>query len=109
MTVVDVPTPVRALFDAINTADMAAFVDAFTVLGTVDDWGRTVVGPAGLRAWASSDAIGANAAVTLLSAVTTGDVTEVTFDWRSTVFNGVSKATVTCQGDKVAVFRIPKQ
>ncbi len=109
MTAVVVPPPVRALFDAINAADMTAFVDSFTVLGTVDDWGRTVVGPAGLRAWATSDAIGASAKVTLLTASTTGDTTEVTFDWRSTAFNGVSRATLTCQGDKVAVFRIPRQ
>ena len=43
------PDPVRALIDAANANDRAAFLDTFTPDGVVDDWGREFVGPRGDR------------------------------------------------------------
>lgn len=104
---VSVPAPVQAVVDAINTADTEAFVNAFTTDGYVDDWGRVLNGPEGVRSWAATDAIGAGAQMEVLEANTDGDVTEIRFSWRSRVFNGESSAFVTVSGDKVQGFRIP--
>ena len=107
MSDLEVPAPVQAVVDAINGADTEAFVAAFTADGQVDDWGRVLSGPDGVRSWAETDAIGAGAQMTVLEATTEGAVTTLLFNWRSSVFNGQSHAVVTVDGDKVSSFRIP--
>lgn len=104
---VQLPEAVARVVDAVNTADTEAFVQAFTPDGAVDDWGRVLAGPDGVRSWADSDAIGAGARMTVLSADTDGDTTHLRFEWSSRVFNGESEAYVTVSGDKVDLFRIP--
>ncbi|UOR01774.1 nuclear transport factor 2 family protein [Leucobacter allii] len=101
------PQAVQRLVDAINAADTEAFVAAFTDDGYVDDWGRVLSGPAGVRSWAETDAIGAGARMTVLEASTSDDVTELRFGWSSRVFNGESSAFATVRDDRVAAFRIP--
>ena len=101
------PVPVKRVVDAINSADTEAFVAAFSTDGRVDDWGRVLEGSDGVRSWAATDAIGQNARMTVLEATTEGDVTELTFEWTSNRFNGVSRAFVTLDGDLVSEFRIP--
>lgn len=49
MTGISVPAPVQRVVDAINAADTDAFVAAFTDDGFVDDWGRVLRGPEGVR------------------------------------------------------------
>jgi len=102
-----VPAPVQVLVDAINAADTEAFVAAFTPDGFVSDWGTVKSGPEGVRAWAGSDAIGAGARMTVLSAETEGDTTRIRFDWSSRVFNGESDGVFVVEGDKLASFTIP--
>jgi hypothetical protein len=107
MSEVVVPAPVQAMVDAINAADTEAFVDAFTADGFVSDWGTVKSGPDGVRSWAGSDAIGAGAQMTVLSAETDGDTTRIRFDWKSNVFNGESDGIFVVAGDKLASFTIP--
>ncbi len=102
-----VPAPVQAMVDAINDADTEAFVAAFTADGFVSDWGTVKSGPAGVRSWAGSDAIGAGAKMTVLSAETDGDTSRIRFGWRSSVFNGESDGIFVVSGDKLASFTIP--
>lgn len=104
---VRVPEIVRAFVAAINDADTDAFVACFTPDGFVDDWGRVLQGPDGVRSWAGSDAIGAGAHMELLSATEDGDTIETQFSWRSRVFNGESTGIFTLDGDHIAGFRIP--
>ena len=101
------PTPVQQFVTAINTGDTEAFVAAFTTDGYVDDWGRVLHGPDGVRAWAGSDAIGARAQMTILSAEVDGDTVRTRFSWSSNVFNGESDGIFTLDGDQLAGFRIP--
>lgn len=100
------PAPVQAFVDAINAADADAFVAAFTEDGFVDDWGRVLRGPDGVRSWAASDAIGAGARMTVLESTTDGETTELRFSWESRVFTGVSTAIATTRGDLLESFRI---
>ena len=101
------PAPVRSMIDAINAADTDAFVASFAPDGYVDDWGRVLRGAEGVRSWAGSDAIGAGAQMTVLSAETEGATTRVRFDWRSSVFNGESDGIFVIEGDRIASFTIP--
>lgn len=102
-----VPPPVQTLVDAINDGDTEAFVAAFTEDGFVDDWGRVLRGPEGVRSWAGSDAIGAGAQMTVLSAETEGDTTRIRFGWSSQKFNGESDGVFVVDGDRLASFTIP--
>lgn len=103
-----IPAPVHAVVTAINEADIDAFVNAFTPDGYVDDWGRVLHGPEGVRSWGLSDAIGAGAQMRVVEFQTEGDVTEIEFEWTSRVFNGTSRARVTTRGDLVSAFVIPR-
>ncbi|MBN9156166.1 MULTISPECIES: nuclear transport factor 2 family protein [unclassified Microbacterium] len=101
------PAAVQRMVDAINAADTEAFVAAFTPEGFVSDWGTVKTGPEGVRAWAASDAIGAGARMTVLTAETEGDTTRIRFDWRSSVFTGESDGIFVVSGDRLASFTIP--
>ncbi len=101
------PPALQAAVDAINTGDTKGFVAAFSPNGLVDDWGRILKGRDGVRSWAHSDAIGAQAKMSVLDATTTGDTTHIVFDWQSRVFNGRSQAYVTLSDGLIAEFRIP--
>src|SRR5690625_2844710 len=92
---------------AINYGDAEAYAGVLTVDGYVDDWGRVLRGPDGVRSWACSDAIGAGAQMTILSGATEGDTVHTHFSWSSSVFNGESDGIFTLDGDKIAGFRIP--
>lgn len=107
MTDASLPAPVRALVEAINGADTEAFVAAFTPDGFVSDWGTVKAGPDGVRGWADSDAIGAGARMTVLSAETEGDTTRIRFGWSSRVFNGESDGIFVIEGDRLGSFTIP--
>ncbi len=107
MSEISLPTPVQVMVDAINAADTEAFVAAFTPDGFVSDWGNVKAGPAGVRAWADSDAIGAGARMTVLSADTSGDTTRIRFGWSSRVFNGESDGIFVVRDGKLASFTIP--
>lgn len=102
-----VPAPVARFVAAINAADTDAFVAVFADDGFVEDWGTMYAGPAAVRRWASSDAIGAGAQMTILSASTEGEVTTTRFDWRSRVFTGQSAGIFTLRGDEIVGFVIP--
>lgn len=101
------PQAVQRLVSAINSADTDAFVDAFTDDGLVNDWGRVLRGRSGVRSWAISDAIGAGATMTVLSATSDGDTVTTRFAWRSRKFNGESDGIFVLAGDRVASFTIP--
>ncbi|MCZ0708936.1 MULTISPECIES: nuclear transport factor 2 family protein [Microbacterium] len=101
------PAPVQTMIDAINAGDTEAFVAAFTADGFVSDWGTVKAGADGVRGWADSDAIGAGARMTVLSATTDGDMTRIRFGWSSRVFNGESDGIFVVDGDRLASFTIP--
>ena len=107
MSDISIPHPVQAMVDAINASDTEAFVAAFTPEGFVSDWGTVKSGTEGVRSWAASDAIGAGAKMTVLSAETDGDTTRIRFGWSSNVFNGESDGIFVVSGDRLASFTIP--
>lgn len=103
----DIPAAVAAFAHAINSADTDAFVGLFAPDGSVNDWGTVYPGRAGVRQWAGSDAIGAGAQMTILSATADGDTVTVRFDWRSRVFNGESDGIFVVGEQGIRSFTIP--
>lgn len=101
------PEAVERFVAAINDADTDAFVDCFTDDGYVDDWGRVLKGAQGVRSWAGSDAIGAGATMTILTADTDGDTITTRFSWSSRVFNGESTGIFTLSNGRISSFTIP--
>lgn len=106
MSEMKLPPAVERVIAAINEGDIDEFVDAFTPDGSIDDWGRELSGPTGLRQWARTDAIGANATMTVVTAVTHGASTRVRFGWTSEVFNGESSGVFDVEGNRVKKFTI---
>ncbi len=106
---VTLPPALHSAVNAINAGDEDAFVAAFSPLGIINDWGRTLTGTDGVRSWARSDAIGAQARMAVLEAATTANTTHIVFDWQSRVFNGRSEAYVTVLDGLITEFRIPSK
>lgn len=104
---IDLPPALQSAVSAINAGDEDAFVGAFSPVGVINDWGRILRGADGVRSWARSDAIGAQARMSVLEASTTSDTTHIVFDWQSRVFNGRSEAYVTISDGLITEFRIP--
>lgn len=103
----ETPAPVQRMVDAINAGDTEAFVAAFTDDGYVDDWGRVLRGPEGIRSWAATDAIGQGAQMRIVDATVDGDTVTTTFAWTSRRFNGESTGIFVIDEGLVASFAIP--
>jgi hypothetical protein len=63
----NLPGAIREFLEATNAGDSDAFVAAFTADATLDDWGRTYTGHAGIRDWDRTDNIGVQAHFELLA------------------------------------------
>jgi hypothetical protein len=95
------PAPVRAVFDATNAGDTAAFLAAFAADGVVDDWGREFRGHEAIRQWSDGENIGVHATFE----VTEVEVREGTYVVTAMVggggFNGPSHFAFEVAGDHV--------
>jgi hypothetical protein len=54
----DMPTPVRAYFDAVNNLDSAGMVAVFPADGLVNDIQREFWGPESIKRWADRESVG---------------------------------------------------
>lgn len=106
MSDLELPAAIQRFVDAINAGDTDAFVQSFTEDGFVDDWGRVLSGPDGIRSWAATDAIGQDARIEILSADVDGDAVTTRFGWRSNRFNGESTGVFALDGDRLRSFSI---
>ncbi|MEO9327144.1 nuclear transport factor 2 family protein [Gordonia aurantiaca] len=98
---VDVPTPVQRLLDAVNSGDTDAFLDAFAVNGRVDDWGRVFRGRDEIRRWSDAELIGKRATLAPLGAVGDSESVTLTATVGGDGFNGPSTFTFAIEGDLV--------
>ncbi|MCW4460017.1 nuclear transport factor 2 family protein [Microbacterium sp. MPKO10] len=101
-----VPEPVRSFIDVVNAHDEAGFLDAFTVDGFVDDWGRIFTGRDAIKGWSDKEFIGATGVLTPEEVTDDGDAVTVVGDWASSWANGRSSFTFQTAGDKIASMTI---
>ena len=102
----DIPEPVASFIDAVNRHDEAAFLDAFTADGFVDDWGREFRGRDAIKGWSDVEFIGATGTLTPQEVTVDGDTVTVIGDWASTHANGLSSFAFAVDGDRIASMTI---
>jgi len=102
----EVPPAVQRLIEATNAGDSAAFVDAFTEDGFVDDWGRTFRGPVEIGRWNEAENIGVHAHFRLQEVSLDGDSVTARLAVTGGGFNGPSTFTFELDGDRVRSMRI---
>jgi hypothetical protein len=102
MSSIDLPPPVAAFVDAVNRGDEAAFLNAFTADGAVDDWGRVFGDHEAIKRWSDREFLGAQGTLTPEEVAVDGDQVTVVGDWRSTHANGRSAFTFAVAGDRIA-------
>ena len=98
---VSLPAPVRAVFDATNAGDTAAFLAAFALDGVVDDWGREFHGREAIRRWSDGENIGVRATFEVTEVVVTDGAYVVTATVGGGGFNGPSHFTFQVAGEHV--------
>ncbi len=66
------PGVVQRAIDAINSGDVDAFVTTFVPsAGTVNDWGRELVGASAIRAWGTQEIIGRQVTLEVITSYAT--------------------------------------
>lgn len=96
-----VPDPVRAVLDAANHGDVAAFLDCFADGGVVDDWGREFAGRDAIRRWSDAEFIGKQVTLAVTAVETDGPRTVVSAEVGGNGFNGPSHFTFDVDGPTV--------
>jgi ketosteroid isomerase-like protein len=99
---VDLPAPVRAVFDATNAGDTDAFLDAFAPDGVVDDWGREFHGREAIKGWSDGENIGVHARLDPTGVNRHHDEYVVTATVSGGGFNGPSHFAFRVDGDRVS-------
>jgi hypothetical protein len=97
------PKPIAAFIEATNAGDSEAFVSAFTEDGSLDDWGRVVRGPAGIREWDRTDNIGKDSHFELVDFAAEDEADAYLVHLRVTGngFNGTSPFRFTVQEGRI--------
>ncbi|MET7396655.1 nuclear transport factor 2 family protein [Dactylosporangium sp. NPDC005572] len=98
------PEAVRAVFDATNAEDDAAFVAAFSADGVIDDWGREFHGHEAIGRWNDGENIGVHARLEPTGVTEHDGAHVVTATVSGAGFNGPSHFTfrLTADGRRVS-------
>lgn len=106
MSTTPVPAAVQRALDAANSGDTEAFLDAFTLDGAVDDWGRVFHGRDGIRGWSDKEFIGAGVSLDVTGVHRSGDRVTVSAVVGGDGFNGPSDFTFVVADDGLSLMRI---
>ncbi|MGH3354120.1 MAG: nuclear transport factor 2 family protein [Nocardioides sp.] len=96
-----IPAPIAAFVEAVNRHDEAAFLNAFTEGGSVDDWGRIFTGRDQIKGWSDKEFIGAQGTLAVEDVDASDGTVTIVGDWRSTHANGRSKFVFDVDGDRL--------
>src|SRR4051794_40935068 len=102
----ELPTAVSRVIEATNAGDGAAFVDAFTADGVVDDWGRVFRGPTEIGRWNEAENTGVHAQFRVQEVAVDGAIVTARLAVSGGGFTGVSTFTFQVDGDRVRSMRI---
>jgi ketosteroid isomerase-like protein len=104
--VTELPPEVARLLDATNAEDRAAFLDAFTDDGVVDDWGRRFAGRERIAEWDAGENIGVHSRIEATSVRRAGDTVEFGVRVSGGGYNGGGTFTAELRDGKVALLQI---
>ena len=102
----ELPAAVSRVIEATNAGDSAAFVEAFTEEGFVDDWGRIFTGPVEIGRWNEAENIGVHARFRVQEVSVDGDTVTARLAVSGGGFNGPSTFAFEVAGDRVRSMRI---
>jgi ketosteroid isomerase-like protein len=100
--VTELPAEVARLLAATNAEDRAAFLDAFTDDGVVDDWGRRFVGRERIAEWDAAENIGVHSRIEATSVRQSGDTVDLGVRVSGEGYNGGGTFTARLRDGKVA-------
>jgi hypothetical protein len=106
MSEIHLPKPVQAIVDAVNRADMRAFIASFSAHGVVDDWGSRYVGPEEIGAWCKREVIGVKQSWKVTSVEGHNGEVSVMIDVGGGGFNGQSRFRFTLDRERVEEMKI---
>ncbi|MEO3939457.1 nuclear transport factor 2 family protein [Paenarthrobacter nicotinovorans] len=106
MRKLEIPDPVGAFIDAVNSHDEIRTLDAFTENGFVDDWGRKFEGRDAIKAWSDKEFVGARGILRPQSVSFDEGTIVVVGDWRSEHASGLSRFEFALEGERLASMTI---
>ncbi|RAZ88935.1 nuclear transport factor 2 family protein [Mesorhizobium hawassense] len=96
------PDPIRRFVDATNAGDTAAFLDTFTDVAFLSDWGRDFRGRDGIASWNLSDNIGVRSNLRIVRVTQRDGVYHARVAVTGNGFNGEGDMAFTLEGDHIA-------
>ena len=97
----DLEPAIRQMFDATNSADNEAFLDAFADDAVIDDWGRTFTGRDEIAGWNDRENIGVHSHIDVTGVERDGDAIRVGVAVTGDGYNGGGAMTFTLSGDRI--------
>ena len=94
--------PIRAMFDATNAEDSAAFVESFAEDAVLVDWGRTFTGHEEIAGWNARENIGVNSHIEVTGVERSGDSIRVGVSVSGDGYNGGGAFTFVLAGGRIA-------
>ena len=102
----ELPRAVQRIIEATNAGDAAAFVDAFTDDGVVDDWGRVFRGREEIARWDGAENTGVRSSFSVQDIAVDADTVTARLAVGGGGFNGTSTFTFEVDGDRVRSMQI---
>jgi ketosteroid isomerase-like protein len=102
----ELDAPIRALFDATNAGDSAAFLDAFADDAVLIDWGRTFRGREEIAGWNANENIGVQAHIDVTGVERTGDSVLVGVRVSGNGYNGGGSFEFQTDGGRITRMQI---
>jgi hypothetical protein len=98
----ELESPIRAIIDATNRADIASFLDAFSDHAVLDDLGRTFTGRAEIAGWNERENTGVNSHIEVTSVQRDDAGVRVGVSVSGDGYNGGGAMTFVLDGDRIA-------
>ena len=102
----ELDAPIRAMFDATNAADDAAFLDTFADDAVLIDWGRTFRGREEIARWNANENIGVQTHIDVTGVQRTGDVVVVGVQVSGNGYNGGGSFEFETAGGRITRMQI---
>ena len=93
--------PIRAMLDATNAGDSAAFLDAFTDDATIVDWGRTFTGRDEIARWNDGENIGVQSHIEATGVERSGSTVTIGVAVSGNGYNGGGSFVFELDGDRI--------
>jgi hypothetical protein len=97
----DLDPPIRAMIDATNAGDSAAFLEAFSDDATLTDWGRTFTGRAEIARWNDDENIGVQSRIEVTGVERSGRTVTVGVAVSGNGYNGGGAFAFEVDGGRI--------